>query len=211
MRLTRPRRVAGQVLPPPPYIRRHTIEHAAAGHVLDEDFLSAEFLPYVDAARLRPLAVGGPAAAGSRPVNSAVPSLVEVWRKAAHAWSWSPQPQTPMRGPSGLPRRAARRPRRMYGARGGLTGERAVARSWAGTPACGRWPPPPCPTDGWSPSPAAPTPQCGCGPRHRPPGGPSSPRRGPVCALAVRQGHPKVTVIVAGGGVACVDLQAELL
>jgi hypothetical protein len=89
LRLTRLRRVAGRVLPPPPYVRRHEVEHAAAGHVLDESFLSAEFLPYVDAARLRPLAVGGMhAAAGSQPECPAVPSLVEVWRKAAHAWSW---------------------------------------------------------------------------------------------------------------------------
>ncbi|MFI7118819.1 AAA family ATPase [Amycolatopsis sp. NPDC049868] len=38
---------------PPTYVRRHIVEHAAAGGVLDDRFLKPDFLPYVDAARLR--------------------------------------------------------------------------------------------------------------------------------------------------------------
>ena len=44
LRLTRVRRVGGQVLPPAPYMRRHTVEHAAAGQMLDERYLSAGVL-----------------------------------------------------------------------------------------------------------------------------------------------------------------------
>jgi hypothetical protein len=39
----------------PAYVRRHLVEHAAAGGVLDGRVLTFEFLPYVDPARLRPL------------------------------------------------------------------------------------------------------------------------------------------------------------
>jgi hypothetical protein len=55
LRLTRPRRVGNQVLPPPSYVCRHAVEHAAEGQVLDDRLLSAEFLPFIDAGRLRPL------------------------------------------------------------------------------------------------------------------------------------------------------------
>lgn len=85
LRLTRPRRVGSQVAPPAPYGRRHAVEHAAAGQMLDERYLSAEFLPFVDAARLRPLVAdrrrGNQSSLGR-------PGLMEVWRRAAHVWSW---------------------------------------------------------------------------------------------------------------------------
>lgn len=55
LRLTRVRRVDSQVVPPVPYVRRHAVEHAAADQMLDERYLSSEFLPFMDAARLRPL------------------------------------------------------------------------------------------------------------------------------------------------------------
>ena len=84
LRLTRPRLSHGQVIPPPPYVRRHAVEHAAAGNALDDRFLSAEFLPYVDAPRLRVLNIAvshlGPGAAAV--------GLADVWRKVAHAWNW---------------------------------------------------------------------------------------------------------------------------
>ncbi len=80
--LTRVREVGGQVLPPAPYVRRHAVEHAAAGGVLDGRYLSAGFLPFVDAARLRPLLAGR--AVGTEPSSG----LADVWRRAAYAWRW---------------------------------------------------------------------------------------------------------------------------
>jgi hypothetical protein len=41
LRLTRCRRVGSQVVFPAPYVRRHAVEHAAAGQMLDERYLSA--------------------------------------------------------------------------------------------------------------------------------------------------------------------------
>jgi hypothetical protein len=82
LRLTRGRRVGSQVVPPAPYLRRHAVEHAAAGQILDERYLSAEFLPFADAARLRPLV------AHRRRDKQSSPGLVEAWRRAAHVWSW---------------------------------------------------------------------------------------------------------------------------
>ncbi len=82
LRLTRGRRAGSQVLPPAPYVRRYAVEHAAAGQMLDERYLSAEFLPFVDASRLRPLV------AHRRRDKQSSPGLVEAWRRAAHVWSW---------------------------------------------------------------------------------------------------------------------------
>ncbi|MDN0193658.1 WD40 repeat domain-containing protein [Streptomyces sp. S.PNR 29] len=71
---------------PPAYVRRHAVEHAAAGGVLDERFLSWEFLPHVDAGRLR--AVSGAGASEAPVPGSPGGELLRVWRKAAHAWDW---------------------------------------------------------------------------------------------------------------------------
>lgn len=85
LRLTRGRRVGSQVLPPAPYVRRHAVDHAAAGQVLDERYLSEEFLPFVDAARLRPLVAHRRRDKRSSPGR---PGLVAAWRRAVHVWSW---------------------------------------------------------------------------------------------------------------------------
>jgi WD40 repeat protein len=77
--LLQPRPVAGTAPAPPAYVRRHLVEHAAAGEVLDERFLSPQFLPYVDASRLRALSTGG---AG---VSS---GLLPLWRRIAYSWEW---------------------------------------------------------------------------------------------------------------------------
>ncbi len=52
------RRLRAHVVPPLLYIRRHVVEHAAAGRMLDERFLTAEFLLFVDAARLASASLG---------------------------------------------------------------------------------------------------------------------------------------------------------
>lgn len=77
--LARARKLAGRALPPPPYIRRHLVEHAAAGEVLDGGILTADFLLYLDAARLRALtsAVSGgranaPALTGVSPYGASL-------------------------------------------------------------------------------------------------------------------------------------------
>ena len=53
-------------------MRRHAVEHAAAGRMLDERYISAEFLPFVDAGRLRPLVAdrGGDEQTQFRPTGS---------------------------------------------------------------------------------------------------------------------------------------------
>ncbi|ANN15684.1 hypothetical protein SD37_08450 [Amycolatopsis orientalis] len=45
---------------PPPYVRRHLVEHAAGGGVLDGTILTEDFLPYVDVARLSSVTARGP-------------------------------------------------------------------------------------------------------------------------------------------------------
>ncbi|MFJ5731540.1 WD40 repeat domain-containing protein [Streptomyces paradoxus] len=62
-----------------PYVRRHLAEHAAAGGVLGDRLLSAQFLPYADAERLRAVL------AQAQPVDDAVLGL---WRQVAHACRW---------------------------------------------------------------------------------------------------------------------------
>jgi hypothetical protein len=64
------------------------MEHAAAGEVLDERFLSPAFLPYVDAERLR--ALGPDAASRQREDGSAgeAVSRLRAWREVAHLWDW---------------------------------------------------------------------------------------------------------------------------
>ncbi|MEU1257730.1 WD40 repeat domain-containing protein [Streptomyces chartreusis] len=79
-RLARSRRVAGDPVPPPAYVRRHAVEHAAAAGGVDGQLISSDFLPYVDAERLRAL---NPTATGAEAV-----ALLRLWRQAAHGWEW---------------------------------------------------------------------------------------------------------------------------
>ena len=67
---------------PAPYVRRHAVEHAAAGGVLDERFVNPGFLPFVDADRLRSVPPRSWAGRG----DSA--GLLRAWRQVAHATSW---------------------------------------------------------------------------------------------------------------------------
>ncbi|MFB6848172.1 hypothetical protein ACFCXS_25445 [Streptomyces sp. NPDC056373] len=54
-RLTRSRKVAGDDVSPPAYVRRHAVEHAAAAGGVDQRLITSDFLPYIDAERLRSL------------------------------------------------------------------------------------------------------------------------------------------------------------
>ena len=68
---------------PPPYVRRHVAEHAAAAGLLEQVVTETEFLPFVDAARLRALSsVLDPA------WSQEARAGLRVWRAAAHCWSW---------------------------------------------------------------------------------------------------------------------------
>ena len=87
-RLVDPRRLRAQVVPPPPYVRRHVVEHAAAGEVLDDRFLTAEFLPFVDAARLRPLHVPGDDRQRRPDARRKLEGLLRAWRQVAYCWDW---------------------------------------------------------------------------------------------------------------------------
>ncbi|GHD18826.1 hypothetical protein GCM10010313_49270 [Streptomyces violarus] len=79
-RLARTRRVAGAPVPPPAYVRRHAVEHAAAAGDLDQRLITPDFLPYIDAERLRSL---NPTA-----TNAETSGLLRLWRQAAHGWEW---------------------------------------------------------------------------------------------------------------------------
>ena len=72
-----PRRISGVSRTPPPYLRRHALEHAVAGGVLDSLLQNDEFLPFADASRIRQVLRGD---------SLSDPAL--VWRAAAHRWSW---------------------------------------------------------------------------------------------------------------------------
>jgi hypothetical protein len=63
----------------PDALRRNLVEHAAAGGVLDERILTAGFLPFVDAGRLRALTAWGASVGDAGPV-------LRVWRRAAHRY-----------------------------------------------------------------------------------------------------------------------------
>ena len=80
-RLIQPERLAGRRAPSA-YVRRHLVEHAVAGGVLDQRILSVDFLPFADAGRLRALTAGPAFSAGD------AGPLLQLWRRAAHAWSW---------------------------------------------------------------------------------------------------------------------------
>ena len=78
-RLASPTEVAGQQLAPPPYLRRHLAEHAAAGDVLNDHTLPRDFLPYLDLPRLRAAITS---TAGGL---TALPAL----RRATHQWDFN--------------------------------------------------------------------------------------------------------------------------
>ncbi|QIY54459.1 hypothetical protein HEP86_07985 [Streptomyces sp. RPA4-5] len=79
-RLARPRQVAGDLVAPPAYVRRHVVEHAAAAGNVDGALISPDFLPYIDAERLRSL---NPTAASAQTTD-----VLRLWRQAAHGWEW---------------------------------------------------------------------------------------------------------------------------
>ncbi|MDT0353376.1 WD40 repeat domain-containing protein [Pseudonocardia charpentierae] len=71
-----------QATVPPAYIRRHIVEHAAAGGDLDGRFVTPELLPFLDPQRLR---------AVLDDLDTADPATREnlrIWRRASHAWVW---------------------------------------------------------------------------------------------------------------------------
>ncbi|HEV3172480.1 MAG TPA: hypothetical protein VGZ32_19195 [Actinocrinis sp.] len=67
----------GTGVPLPEYVRRHLVEHAAAGGALDRETVPDWFLPYAEPTRLRQ---ADPTATGL-PLSSAV-------RRVAHRWDW---------------------------------------------------------------------------------------------------------------------------
>ncbi len=81
-RLASPTEVAGQQLAPPPYLRRHLADHAAAGHILNNRTLTDEFLPYLDLPRLR--------AATTQQTGVADRDLpmLPALRRAGHQWDF---------------------------------------------------------------------------------------------------------------------------
>ena len=83
-----PRPETGRTAAPLPYLRRHLVDHAAAGGVLDERVLDVEFLPYADADRLR-VAAARAQAEGRWDTDRPVRQHVEVFRRAAHRWDWN--------------------------------------------------------------------------------------------------------------------------
>ncbi len=65
-------------IPPPSYVRRHLVEHADAGGVVDERLMSVEFLPFADGSRLRAvLRATGTDLLAAR-----------AWAHVAHVWRW---------------------------------------------------------------------------------------------------------------------------
>jgi hypothetical protein len=71
---------------PPPYVRRHLVEHAHAGGVLDGRILTPSFLPFVDPTRLRPL-LGSRTSAGQtdHPVAA---GLLAAFGHVLHRWDY---------------------------------------------------------------------------------------------------------------------------
>ncbi|MFC3383642.1 WD40 repeat domain-containing protein [Couchioplanes azureus] len=70
--------------PPPPYVRRHLAEHAAAGGVLDDRTIPEAFLPYLDPVRLRAAAARPPSTLSLRPHLPQLPTI----RQVTHEWQW---------------------------------------------------------------------------------------------------------------------------
>ncbi|WP_433685415.1 hypothetical protein [Nocardia sp. CA-119907] len=83
--LARVREYDGHPVPPPAYVRRHLVEHAHAGRVLDDHTIPAQFLPYLDLARLRK--VLGTVDAAER-AGAAGLTFLPVLSKSSHAWDW---------------------------------------------------------------------------------------------------------------------------
>jgi hypothetical protein len=82
--LARPRRVAGQPVAPPAYVRRHGAEHASAGGALiGSAFLTLDFLPFADHHRLRPL-LNRETALNRTPGDH----IVEAFQRCVYAWNW---------------------------------------------------------------------------------------------------------------------------
>jgi WD40 repeat protein len=59
--LTRAEKIAEERLPPPSYIRRHLVDHAAAAGAVDDRVINPEFLPYADPSRIRAATADGTA------------------------------------------------------------------------------------------------------------------------------------------------------
>ena len=74
-RRTRARTWGGPLVPE--YVRRHLVEHAAAGEVLTPEIVPESFLPHIDPNRLRE----------ADPSASALP-LSQTVRRTAHRWDW---------------------------------------------------------------------------------------------------------------------------
>jgi len=84
--LTKPQRTAELYAAPPPYVRRHLVEHAQAGGVLTEDVVSIAFLPFVDVSRLREVATGAGSIGGP---GAEAMSVLPIVRKVSHLWDWA--------------------------------------------------------------------------------------------------------------------------
>ncbi|WP_130295385.1 WD40 repeat domain-containing protein [Pseudonocardia sediminis] len=76
-----PRRAGPVSVPPPGYVRRHLVEHAAAGGAMTDAVINPRTLPYLDPARVRPALVG----VDPRVVRA---DVVRAWRQVSHAWLW---------------------------------------------------------------------------------------------------------------------------
>ncbi|KJS52885.1 hypothetical protein VM98_28595 [Streptomyces rubellomurinus subsp. indigoferus] len=72
---------------PSTYVRRHLTEHAHAGDVLNDRVISARFLPFADASRLRPLLFAN--RAGSPPHQRSAESVMwTAFRHVTHLWDF---------------------------------------------------------------------------------------------------------------------------
>jgi WD40 repeat protein len=83
-----PRIVDGRRIPPLAYLRRHLVDHAAAGHALDDRVLSAEILPFVDPNRLR-LAAARAQESGLLAVSQPTRRRIDAFRRSTHRWDWN--------------------------------------------------------------------------------------------------------------------------
>ena len=82
--LATPHRIGGIDLAPPTYIRRHLVEHAHAGGVLNDQTIPTAFLPYLDPGRLRQLTETAPDANAASSTLKHLPAI----RRASHIWDW---------------------------------------------------------------------------------------------------------------------------
>jgi hypothetical protein len=69
----------GREMAPPPYVRRHGIEHAAAGGMLPVELAAEEFLPYVDAARYHTAGVKVSRSGGGLGIRRRLAFSLQVW------------------------------------------------------------------------------------------------------------------------------------